>query len=175
MADVVRGKSYLDYPKKIQQGLLLHREIDTYTDAHPIPRRSSKLLHSRYHHYSSVIVDIYYDHFLAKLWEDYSDVPLEDYTADFYRLLQKNLHWMPERIQHMSSYMITDNWLCNYRKFEGLERVFQGMNRRTQFKSGMDTAVEDLELYYNEFESHFKAFFADLVIFSRQKLSLLKS
>lgn len=175
IADRVRGKDYLQYPSEVQHGLLLHREIDTYTDSHPIPRRSSKHLHSRYHHYSMVIVDIYYDHFLAKFWEEYSKVPLVEYTEDFYKLLQDNLDWMPEPIQHMSSYMISDNWLLNYGNFDGLERVFQGMNRRTKYKSGMDTAVEELDKYYGDFEADFRAFFEDLVIFSRQKLSFLKS
>ncbi len=175
IADVVRGKDYLEYPEEVQHGLLLHREIDTYTDSHPIPRRSSKLLHSRYHHYSMVIVDIYYDHFLAKLWEEYSEVPLLEYTTDFYGLLRENLHWMPQPIQRMSHYMMQDNWLYNYSQFDGLQRVFQGMNRRTKLKSGMDTAVEDLEMYYSDFEADFRTFFEDLVIFSREKLVHLKS
>jgi len=173
IADRVRGRDYLNYPKRVQQGILLHRAIDAFTDSHTIPRASSKRLHSRYHHYSRVIVDIYYDHFLARLWDNYSGIPLEDYTQDFYALLQDNLNWLPKSIEHMSSYMIRDNWLLNYREFKGLEQVFQGMNRRTSMKSGMDTAVEELELYYSDFEAEFKPFFEDLVIFSREKLLLL--
>ena len=69
--------------------------------------------------------------------------------------------------------MISDNWLLNYRELEGLERVFHGMNRRTSMKSGMHTAVEDLELHYPDFEAEFRPFFEDLVIFSREKLLLL--
>ena len=175
IADRVRGKDYLHYPERVQQGILLHRAIDTFTDSHTIPRASSKRLHSRYHHYSRVIVDIYYDHFLARLWAEYSEKPLEDFTHHFYTLLQDNLDWLPKAIQHMSSYMIADNWLLNYREFEGLERVFQGMNRRTSMKSGMDTAVEELELHYADFEAEFRPFFEDLIIFSREKLLLLKT
>ncbi|MGB5404519.1 ACP phosphodiesterase [Robiginitalea sp.] len=175
IADRVRGKDYLNYPKRVQQGILLHRAIDTFTDSHTIPRVSSKRLHPRYHHYSGVIVDIYYDHFLARLWAEYSEVPLEDYTHNFYTLLKDNLDWLPRAIQHMSAYMIADNWLLNYRELEGLERVFQGMNRRTSMKSGMDTAVEELELHYSDFEAEFRPFFEDLIIFSREKLLLLKT
>jgi acyl carrier protein phosphodiesterase len=122
-----------------------------------------------------VIVDIYYDHYLARLWEEYSEVSLEQFTQDFYTLLQDNLNWLPVSIQQMSSYMIADNWLLNYREFEGLQRVFQGMNRRTAYKSGMDTAVEELRLYHEDFEADFRPFFEDLVIFSRQKLQDLKT
>ena len=175
IADRVRGKDFQQYPAEVQQGILLHRAIDTFTDTHPIPRRSTKRLHSRYHHYSRVIVDIYYDHFLARLWEEYSEVSLAEFTQHFYALLQDNLRRLPVSIQHMSTFMIADNWLLNYREFEGLQRVFQGMNRRTSYKSGMDTAVEELELYYVDFEADFRPFFEDLVIFSRQKLQDLKT
>ena len=66
MADSIRGKHYEHLPTDIQKGIVLHRAIDTYTDIHPVFRQSTKRLHERYHHYSGVIVDVFYDHFLAK-------------------------------------------------------------------------------------------------------------
>ena len=89
-ADHIRGNKFKHLPDRIQKGILLHREIDTFTDSHPTVRQSSKRLHKNYSHYSRVIVDIYYDHFLAKNWSDYSDTPLEDYVEDFYDLLEDN-------------------------------------------------------------------------------------
>jgi acyl carrier protein phosphodiesterase len=173
MADSVRGREYRKYPQQIQKGVLLHRAIDTFTDSHPITRKSSKRLHSRYRHYSMVIVDIYYDHFLARNWNSYSDVPLEEFTDSFYKLLEENLHLMPETVQHMAPYMITDNWLLSYRELGGIHKVLKGLNRRTGLKSGMDQAVEELEGYYSEFEAEFTAFFDELIIFSRQKITTL--
>ena len=173
MADSIRGSQYLHYPENLQKGILLHRAIDTYTDSHPTPRKSSKRLHPRYGHYSRVIIDIYYDHFLARNWRAYSDTPLADYTESFYRLLEDNLQQMPEAVQRMAPYMISDDWLYNYRDIAGIHRVLQGMNRRTRNKSGMDTAVTELEAYYDKFESEFTSFFDELVIFSRDKMAQL--
>ena len=173
MADSVRGRDYRKYPEQIQKGVLLHRAIDTFTDAHPITRKSSKRLHSRYRHYSMVIVDIYYDHFLARNWSSYSEVPLEDFTDNFYKLLEENLHLMPETVQNMAPYMITDNWLLSYRELGGIHKVLKGLNRRTGLKSGMDQAVEELEGFYGEFEAEFTAFFDELIIFSRRKITTL--
>lgn len=173
MADSIRGRDYQRFPSRIQKGVLLHRAIDTFTDTHPITRKSSKRLHSRYRHYSMVIVDIYYDHFLARNWDAYSDVSLEIFTENFYTLLEENLHLMPESVQRMSPYMITDNWLLNYREIDGIHRVLKGLNRRTGLKSGMDQAVEELTDFYGEFEAEFTAFFDELIIFSRQKLITL--
>ena len=102
IADSIRGKKYKNYPAQIQRGILLHRHIDTFTDAHPTVRQSTKRLHENYSHYSGVIVDILYDHFLAKNWKKYSDVPLETYVDDFYHLLEDNFDTLPLNVQRLS-------------------------------------------------------------------------
>lgn len=173
MADSIRGRDYRHYPEGMQKGVLLHRAIDTFTDSHPIARQSSKRLHRRYRHYSMVIVDIYYDHFLARNWHAYSNTPLEEFTENFYRLLEENLEAMPETVRHMAPYMIADNWLLSYRELEGIHKVLKGLNRRTGRKSGMDQAVSELEAYYSEFEAEFTTFFDELIIFSQQKKATL--
>jgi len=87
IADSIKGKKYQNFPKDIQTGILLHRAIDSYTDAHPVFKQSTKRLHKKYSHFSGVIVDIFYDHFLAKNWNDYSEIPLDTYTYNFYENL----------------------------------------------------------------------------------------
>ncbi|RKN81261.1 acyl carrier protein phosphodiesterase [Ulvibacterium marinum] len=169
IADSIRGNKFKHLPDSIQKGILLHREIDTYTDAHHIPKKSSKRLHANYGHYSMVIVDIFYDHFLAKNWKRYSDIPLEVFVDRFYDLLEINYVLLPEGIKRMMPYMIADNWLVNYAKMKGIGRVLNGMNRRTQNKSKMNFAILDLEKNYTLFEEEFTAFFEELIIFSKQK------
>ncbi|WP_047545749.1 ACP phosphodiesterase [Psychroserpens sp. Hel_I_66] len=170
IADGIRGKRYVKYPVNIQKGILLHRQIDTFTDAHPTVRLSTKRLHENYGHYSGVIVDILYDHFLAKNWDHYSDIPLDKYIAKFYDLLEEHFEILPIRIQKMMPYMIADNWLLSYAKIEGIQKVLDGMNRRTKNKSGMNTATIELQEYYTEFEEEFTSFFEELIIFSTQTL-----
>ena len=169
IADSIRSKNYEHLPLKMQKGVLLHRAIDTYTDAHEIPKQSSKRLHKKYSHYSRVIVDIFYDHFLAKNWKSYSDENLVVYVDRFYDLLEKNYMWLPDNIRHMMPYMIADNWLVNYAKLEGIGRVLNGMNRRTKNRSKMNNAIYDLEHHYYEFENEFTTFFKELTIFSKEK------
>ncbi|MEN8797674.1 MAG: acyl carrier protein phosphodiesterase [Flavobacteriaceae bacterium] len=175
IADSIRSNNYRHLPPKIQKGILLHRAIDTYTDTHKIPKKSSKRLHRNYGHYSRVIVDIYYDHFLAKNWKQYCDKPLNKYVERFYDLLETNYDILPDGIRHMMPYMISDNWLLNYSKMEGIGRVLNGMNRRTNNKSKMNFAILDLESHYADFESEFTSFFEELILFSKQKfISLCK-
>ena len=171
IADGIRGKHYKKYPIDIQKGILLHRQIDTFTDAHPTVRKSTKRLHENYSHYSGVIVDILYDHFLAKNWTQYSNIPLPEYIESFYGLLEDNFETLPVRIQKMMPHMIADNWLLSYAKIEGIQNVLNGMNRRTQNKSGMHTATLELKEFYTEFEEEFTSFFEELRVFSLEILS----
>lgn len=173
IADSIKGNKYKHLPDRIQKGILLHREIDTYTDAHPIPKVSSKRLHQNYSHYSRVIVDIYYDHFLAKNWKQYSDTPLDIFVDKFYDLLEDNITILPDGTKRMIPYMISDNWLLNYAKMEGIGRVLNGMNRRTNNKSKMNFAILDLEENYEAFEIEFTEFFNELMAFSKQKYNLI--
>ncbi|WP_222984256.1 ACP phosphodiesterase [Flagellimonas meishanensis] len=168
-ADHIRGNKYQHLPDKVQKGIILHREIDTYTDSHPIAKKSSRRLHQNYGHYSQVIVDIFYDHFLAKNWKLYSEVPLEEFVTRFYGLLKENSGILPIRTKQMMPYMITDNWLLNYANLSGISNVLSGMNRRTKNKSRMDLAITDLKEHYTDFETEFTTFFSELITFSRQK------
>ncbi|MGB5646129.1 MAG: ACP phosphodiesterase, partial [Muriicola sp.] len=81
IADSIRGNKYTHLPATIQKGIILHREIDTFTDAHPIHKKSSKRLHPTQGHYSGVVIDVFYDHFLAKNWAQYSEEPLETFVV----------------------------------------------------------------------------------------------
>ncbi len=173
IADSIRGNKYKHLPNRIQKGIELHRYIDSFTDAHPTVRQSTKRLHEKYSHYSSVIVDIFYDHFLAKNWTAYSETPLAIYVANFYDLLADNYKILPDGTKQMLPHMIADNWICNYAKLEGIGRVLNGVNRRTKNRSKMNFAVLDLEIHYTAFEAEFTSFFEELIAYSKQKYNTL--
>lgn len=174
IADGIRGNKYKLYPEKVQAGIMLHRAIDTFTDAHPIFRQSTKRLHENYGHYSGVIVDIFYDHFLAKNWKDYSNIPLAKYVDEFYNTLNKNFEILPKRFKHLTPIMIEGNWLLSYATVDGIQLVLNGRNRRTKGKSKMNEATTELRVFYSEFEKEFTAFFEELRTHSNSKLIEIK-
>lgn len=173
IADGIKGKRYQKYPTKIKKGILLHRAIDTYTDSHPIVKQSTRRLHNNYGHYSGVIVDILYDHFLAKNWKRYHSIPLDIYVEKFYELLRNNFQILPARIQRMMPYMISDNWLLSYATVPGISKILKQMNVRTKGVSGMNFAVIELEEFYDDFEEEFTLYFAELIEYSKNKLTQL--
>ena len=171
MADGIRGQDYLAYPEGIKKGILLHRAIDTFTDEHPVFRRSTKRLHTEFHHYSGVIVDVFYDHFLAKNWKIYHAENLKTYAQSFYNLLEENYDILTPKVQHLLPIMIKYDWLASYASVDGISAILSQMDSRTQYKSGMTMAGAALLRHYDEFETDFTEFFADLQIMCRQKLN----
>lgn len=174
MADGVRGKQYENFPPAIQKGILLHRAIDTFTDAHPIFRQSTKRLHARYHHYAGVIVDMYYDHFLAKNWSNYHPENLDLYANTFYQSLLDNHTLLTTKTQNILPYMMEYNWLVSYQSISGLERILTQMDHRTKNQSLMRFATEELITYYDEFETEFSLFYKEVQLFSKNKLIEIK-
>ncbi|WP_339653648.1 acyl carrier protein phosphodiesterase [uncultured Salegentibacter sp.] len=171
IADSVKGKQYLDFPVEIQKGIVLHRAIDTFTDTHPIVSKSVERLFDRYGHYSRVIVDILYDHFLAANWVEYCEIPLKEYTEDFYKLLKDNYEVLPKPVQKFLPYMVADNWLYNYREIEGIEKILFQMNRRIKYRAKMHLAVEELREFYEEFENEFRMFFEELRTYVKSEIN----
>ena len=174
IADSVRGNKYAHFPDMIQEGITLHRQLDTFTDKHPTFRKSTHRLFDPYGHYSAVIVDILYDHFLAKNWDQYSGIPLYDYTQDFYKLLQDNFAILPIRVQNFLPYMLKDNWLYNYGSIDGIGKILIQMDHRTKNKSKMKHATKELQLYYELFELEFTSFFEEVIKYATEEIQKLK-
>jgi acyl carrier protein phosphodiesterase len=163
VADMVKGRQIESFHEGVVKGIRLHRKIDAFTDTHPVVETSKMRLRNKYRLYSGVVVDMFYDHFLAGSWEAYSAIPLVEFVDRGYSLLLNNYSILPPRARNVLPQMISGNWLVNYASLESLQQHFEGMARRTPFNSGMEHAVEDLKKYYKEFETEFHTFFPELI------------
>ncbi|OYQ40549.1 ACP phosphodiesterase [Flavobacterium cyanobacteriorum] len=170
MADTIHGHKPEEFAPDIKKGILLHRAIDSFTDSHPVFRQGTKRLHPVYHHYAGIIVDIFYDHFLAKNWELYHPVPLTRFAQEFYALLHENENILTQRTLNLMPHMIKHNWLASYATIEGISRILMQMDHRTKYKSGMGQSVNELKEFYVEFEEEFGIFFNAVRAFSKEKL-----
>ncbi len=162
IADSVRGKKFADYPQRVQHGILLHRAIDAYTDSHAIVHESKDRLRPRFGKYAPVIVDVFYDHFLADNWDEYHDEPLKQFTRRVYKTFRKNRRLLPERVRGFLPFMMANDWLANYAKLSGIERALWGLSRRSKFNPEMDKSIAVLEEQYVDFADDFERFFPEL-------------
>ncbi|GAB3012233.1 acyl carrier protein phosphodiesterase [Spirosoma pulveris] len=144
-------------------GVRIHRAIDSFTDAHPDVAAVRDLLHPRCHKYAGAAVDIFFDHFLAINFTQLTGESLPEFIGSFYQTIEENAARLPTGAARMAEYMIRQDWLTNYQYAEGLDRSLKGVSRRTAFPSGLDTAIEDLERYYERIARHFSYFWPALV------------
>ena len=161
MGDFVKGRIPADYPEKTALGLHLHRRIDSLAQNSPHTRRSRQRLDPKFGHGRGIIVDIFYDHFLAANWRDYSPVPLESYAADFYTLLQSSHQQLPRGLKQIAPRMIEYNWLVSYQHREvvgkALHRIAQRLSRPLPLAEGVDdlgaheiSLIQDFSGFMNE-------------------------
>lgn len=174
IADAVRGKAYQEFPLSIQRGILLHRKIDHYTDNHPTFRQHCRLLYADHGHYARVIMDVLYDHLLAKHWGDFHPQYLEDFAQTFFTEIEAKYELLPTKMQGMFQTMKKQNWLVQYKTVEGLTHILYHMSKRTAFPSNFTTAVEILTDNPADLLTEFTSFYTDLQTATQIELETLK-
>jgi acyl carrier protein phosphodiesterase len=163
IGDYVKGKDYDKYPTKVRTGILLHRQIDTFTDIHPIVRNHKTLFYSKFHKYAGIVTDIIYDHFLAQEWPIFSDVMFDDYTKNINEWLLNNLDKMPLEMKKFVPNFIRNNWLHSYYTIEGIQNVLIGMSKGTSLPAEYEFAIYILSKHYNEIKDDFLIYFPLLI------------
>lgn len=173
IADSVKGGDLSQFSSEIQKGIILHRKIDTFTDSHPVVEVSKNRLRPEYHKYASVIVDVYYDHFLAAGFLKYSKEPLKEYVQRIYKIIEEHRPILPLKASHFTEYMLRYNILEAYSRLDGIEQVLRGMAGRASFVSKMELSIHDLKKNYALFENEFHSFFPELQQFVKEQIRIL--
>lgn len=173
IADAVRGKQIEQFEEDVKEGIILHRAIDHFTDTHAIVKQSKDRIFPTYRHYSAVIMDIVYDHFLAKNFHQYHDVALADYTQKIYQNLEPYKDTFPDKARVMFEGMSKHDWLFHYQYIEEIQRPLSSLARRSSFQSNMEYALEDIKKDYEKYEEEFTLFFKELIEFCEQEKSKL--
>jgi acyl carrier protein phosphodiesterase len=163
VGDWIKGNEFKKYEPDIQKGILMHRFIDSYTDNHPIVKKSKNRLNDKYHKYSGIIIDIFYDHFLAKNWQTYSPVILNDFISSLKESLHINMHHFSPEVQEFIPRFMKFGWMESYVTLEGIELVLQGMSRHTSLPDKTEDAIKILKAYYKNFENEFLEYFPQLI------------
>ncbi|MBV1920776.1 MAG: DUF479 domain-containing protein [Pseudomonadales bacterium] len=173
LGDFVRGRiENIELPKPYILGIQLHRKIDIFTDTHPTVFNSRNRISKQRRRYAGIIIDMAYDHFLAKNWLDYSNVFLGVFVQQFYDDLQNNIENLPENSQKIVPYIVEGNWLENYQHIKGvsygINGISQRMFRRFNRENNLWGASEEITLNFDELYNDFTSFFPELVKYVKQ-------
>jgi len=172
LGDWVRGSDYLKYSEDIQTGIMLHRNIDTFTDQHPIVRLSASRFQSRFSKYSGVVIDILYDHYLASNWKDFCDIPLRDYVNRMHNVMLNNFELFPERLKNYLPGFMNERWIERYATLEGIRDVLDTMSKRTSLPKETEFAISVMEAFYRDFRHEFFDFFSQIIEFVESKFMI---
>lgn len=162
LGDFMKGKELEEFPQTIQAGIELHRLIDAFTDTHEVVHRSKKLLHPKQGKYSSVLLDVYYDYFLAKNWENFSEQPLEEFATSVYDDFWELREFFPEKVVSFLPNMRENDWFSNYRSYWGINKALQSIARRTKYSNTIKDSLLHLQELEKELEADFLIFMPEL-------------
>lgn len=160
LGDFVNKSLENEFRNSIKKGIFMHRKLDTFTDSHPDFAKSRTRVSSTNRRLAGVLIDIFYDHYLAKNWHEYSSVSLEEYSDNFYKILKNYPYFLPDKLTRRMPLMIKENWLLSYRDISGIERTVERIakiveNTRHPLVNPMDELINNYESLENDFKSFF--------------------
>lgn len=164
--DFVKGPLAGRFAAEVEAAILLHRRIDAFTDRHPLVRAACARFPVERRRYAGILLDLFFDHCLARHWDDYADEPLTGFSALVYRVLDAEPQ-LPGRLAQIAPRMAAQDWLGSYREFAVLERVLLNMQRRLSRPEGLDGALIELERLYPVLLEDFRRFYPELMAFAR--------
>ena len=162
ISDFVKGKKRYDYPRGIQLGITLHREIDRFTDDHPEVKKAKEVFRPAYRLYSAALVDVVFDHFLAIDKNEFRENELSLFVKETYATLSRYVDFFPEKFNRMFLFMQAQNWLYNYQFRWGIEKSLGGVVHRSKYMEESETAFRIFNEHYVMLENCYRAFFPEV-------------
>ncbi len=169
IGDHVKGRDWNKYPENIRKGILMHRQIDTFTDAHPRFREAKSLFRAEFGLYSGIIVDFLYDHYLAKNWNNYSDLTLRTFAKRAHAVLLQNFRHLPVRVQGFLPFLIQNRRLESYASVNGIIQALKIMSNYSSLPAKSDFVLQTIQNNDDFLTDNFKEFMSDIIQFIIEK------
>jgi len=170
MGDFVKGRVGEEYPPRLRCGIVLHRRIDSFAQNHPLFRQSRLRIDSGYGLWRGVLVDLFYDHFLAAQWGQWSSVPFDAYIGQARRMVEANRPYLPERMQEVVP-VIFEKLIPSYREVEGIGTALERMAGRVRRPNPLAGGEEQLSSHYAGLRDDFRLFVPEAQQFVSEFLS----
>ena len=171
ISDFVKGKKKFDYPPAVQNGIMLHRMIDAFTDEHPVTKEAKSIFKPYAGLYAGAFMDVVYDHFLATDQQEFPQNSLAEFSQNTYQILYRYTGILPDRFAAMLPYMKSQDWLYNYSNTDGTEKSFAGLVRRAAYLNSSQAVFEAFLRNYDELKEYYQAFFPSVKTYAFTQLS----
>jgi len=162
LPDFVPVHQWAQFPPPFQEGIQRHRQIDAFTDAHPLVKHHIQHMPSDYKRFGGVLLDMFFDHFLAKDWHRYADVSLWAFADEFHRSVASIESSLPVELQAKLKKLEQHQVLCSYATVDGIETALERMGARLRRPVALGGAIAVLTTNYNIYQQVFDQFFPEL-------------
>jgi acyl carrier protein phosphodiesterase len=173
VADWIKGNEYKKFPEGIQKGILIHRKIDFFTDNHLIIKKSKNRFSEKYRKYAGIIIDVCYDHFLAKDWNTYSEMSLHDIVVSMKTCFHSNSQYFTPELQKFFPHFLNHGWIEMYPTIDGIEKVLTGMSKHTSLPDETVEAIRIFREYYSDFQAEFDEYFPQLIRYVEENFQII--
>ena len=163
IADHLHGNHFENMAAEIIEGVKLHRKIDSFTDSHIKFQESKRFFYNGFEKYSGILVDIYFDHLLAKNYSGYSSVPLNEYSQQVYNVYTNHLHLLPKSSAGFLNYVLQNNIYVAYSTIQGIENVLFHLSHRINHGIALDQSVTIFSENEKQLQANFDVFFKDAI------------
>jgi acyl carrier protein phosphodiesterase len=168
IGDYVKGNNWKKFPENIKKGILMHRRIDSFTDSHPKFREAKTLFRSEFGLYSGIVIDLLYDHYLAKNWNYYSDLTLRTFAKRSHAVLLQNFMYLPVRVQSFLPFLIQHRRLESYASVNGIVKTLKIMSNYSSLPDRSDFVMLTIQTNNVFFENNFREFMTDLIQYTSE-------
>ncbi len=172
IGDYVKGNKYKDYPEMVAYGIRMHRSIDSFTDQHSDVKEFNKILKPGFGRHAGIVSDIFFDHFLASNFPEYSVYSLRQFSKQAHTVFLSNFMLLPFRVKQFLPFLIRHKRLESYAQRETMFHVLEIMSRRTSLPANSLWAAQILDIEYDQFEALFRSFFAELIEFVESEFTV---
>lgn len=169
--DFVKGRLEGRFAPPLEAAIRLHRQIDVFTDSHPLVLAALQLFCAERRRYAGIIIDVFFDHVLARHWREYHPQPLDQFTRQVYQVLRDEPA-LPGRLAAMAPHMIREDWLGSYRDFRVLEQVLNGIARRLSRPEGLHGAFAEVRELYEPLSEAFRQFYPQVQGFAQAQQAI---
>lgn len=161
IADHIRGNDFKNFPEEVIKGIQLHRKIDTFTDSHPEFKKSKRFFYDGFEKYSGILIDIYFDHLLAKNFELHSSIPLDEFSKNTYQVYSEHQYLLPKSSSGFLDYLMKNNIYHAYSEITGIKRVLYHLSHRIKHNIRLDNSIQLFKHNEAELKANFDIFFED--------------
>jgi len=169
LGDFSKGVNEPSLEQTIYRGLLNHRAVDRFTDAHPSVIQAKGYFSTQRRRFAGIALDVLFDHFLIKHWQSYSDIPFMEFKKETYQLIEQGLPLMPSAMQQVMVSVVKNDWFASYEQVEGIGYALDRIAMRIRFRNQFAGSIEDIKLHYEQLDRVFLQFFPQLLVFNQER------